>query len=84
MAYFVSGCVSSALLCTLGYLIVKICSMRDAIEEAEPEYVFLSAEQYEFMKNNPDQRKIILDQPQMPPKYSKTDDKPPPLIPIKI
>lgn len=83
MAEFVSAIVSTALLCTLGGLIMKICSLRDEFEEAEPEYLLMSAEQYKCIKNNPDAKKIILDQPQMPPKYSKTDDKspPPPFIP---
>jgi hypothetical protein len=80
MADFVSGCMSTALLCSLGVLLMKICSLRGEFEEAQPEYVLMTAEQYEFIKNKPDV-KIILDQPQMPPKYSKTDDKSP-LIPI--
>ena len=88
MADLVSGFVSTALLCTLGVLIVKICSLHDDFEEAKPEYYMLSKEEYDLMKWNA-ARKYITEQPQLPlpplPEYSEKDallSAPPPLIPL--
>jgi len=87
MADLVSSFVSTTLLCTLGALIVKICSLRDDFEEAKPEYYMLSKEEYDLMKWNA-QRKFITEQPQTPlpplPDYSEKDAllSPPPLVPI--
>ena len=84
MADLVSSFVSTTLLCTLGALIVKICSLRDDFEEAKPEYYMLSKEEYDLMKWNA-QRKFITEQPQSPlPDYSEKDAllSPPPLVPI--
>jgi hypothetical protein len=88
MADLVSSVVSTTLLCTFGALIMKICSLRDDLEEAKPEYYMLSKEEYDLMKWNA-QHKYITEQPQSPlpplPEYSEKDAllyEPPPLIPI--
>jgi hypothetical protein len=87
MTEFLSGFVTSALLCSLGFLLGKICNGREQIKESEPEYMVMSKDQYDYMKNNPDVKKIIIEQPQMPPLYSEKDNdlivmKLPPLIQV--
>ena len=90
MTEFLSGFVTSTLLCSLGFLLGKICNGREQIkesEESEPEYMVMSKDQYDYMKNNPDVKKILIEQPQLPPLYSEKDNdlivmKLPPLIQV--
>jgi hypothetical protein len=86
MSEFFTGFVTSALICTLGFVLEKICIMskEQVIEPEEPEYIVMNRSQYDYMKNNPDVKKIIIEQPQLPSLYN--DDlivmktPPPPLI----
>ena len=88
MSDFLSGFVTSTLLCSLGFLLGKICNGREQIKESEPEFMVMSKDQYDYMKNNPDVKKIIIEQPQLPPLYSEKDEddlivmKLPPLIQV--
>jgi hypothetical protein len=85
MADLVTGLVGSALLCSIGIVLAKLCTLRDAMKEEadpQPEYILLSKEQYDFVV-----KKIIIEQPQMPPSYSEKAEvlakmPPPPLIAI--
>ena len=64
MTELITGILGTTCLCGIGYLLVKICSLRDELQIVSPEYVLLSKEQYDCLKNNPD-IKIVYEQPQM-------------------
>lgn len=77
MAELVAGFLTSAFLCGIGVLLIKRCNeFEDRIKD-ETEYILITKEQYETMKNNPDVKKIIFEQPQMDepelPSYSESD-----------
>jgi hypothetical protein len=70
MADLVIGFVSSTVLCGIGCLLIKRFCELDEMVKDETEYILITKEHYEFMKNNPDVKKIIFEQPQIRPKMS--------------
>jgi hypothetical protein len=66
MTELITGILGTTCLCGIGYLLVKICSLREELQIISPEYVLLSKEQYDCLKNNRD-IKFVYEQPQMPP-----------------
>ena len=66
MAELITGILGTTCLCGIGYLLVKICSLREELQIVSSEYVLLSKEQYDSLKNNRD-IKFVYEQPQMPP-----------------
>ena len=71
MADLVVGFVTSAFLCGIGVILAKRCVEFDERikdeSESEPEYILITKEHYETMKNNPDVKKIIFERPQLRP-----------------
>ena len=65
MAELITGILGTTCLCGIGYLLVKICSLREELQIVSSEYVLLSKEQYDSLKNNRD-IKFVYEQPQMP------------------
>ena len=72
MADLVVGFVTSAILCGIGVLFLKRCSEFEDRIKNEAEYVLISKEQYEYMKNNPDVKRIIYEQPQIRQQRERT------------
>jgi hypothetical protein len=72
MTELITGILGTTCLCGIGYMLVKICSLRDELQIVSPEYVLLSKEQYDCLKNNPD-IKIVYEQPQMHEQPQITD-----------
>ena len=64
MTELITGILGTTCLCGIGYLLVKICSLREELQIISPEYVLLSKEQYDSLKNNRD-IKFVYEQPQM-------------------
>ena len=82
MIEFLSGFVSSSLLCSLCIILEQIyIIVKSEVKKSEPEYMLMSQTKYDYMKNNPDIKKIIIEQPQTPQLYSEKDDS---LILIKV
>ena len=65
MADLVVGFVASAFLCGIGVLLLKRCNEFEERVKDETEYILITKEHYEYMKNNPDVKKIIFEQPQI-------------------
>ena len=85
MAELITGILGTTCLCGIGYLLVKICSLREELQIVSSEYVLLSKEQYDSLKNNRD-IKFVYEQPQMPaqvptqPELPTYSESAPPLV----
>ena len=75
MADLVVGFVTSAFLCGVGLILGKRCIEFDERikdeSEPKPEYILITKEHYEIMKNNPDVKKIIFERPQLRPQINE-------------
>ena len=68
MTEFVTGILGTTCLCSIGFILVKLCDLKRELKESE--YVFLRKDQYEeLIKNNNSEIKYIYEQPQ-PPSYT--------------
>ena len=63
MTDLISGIMGTVCLCGIGYILVKLCAIHKDYDSQE--YILLTKEQYDYMKNNPDVKKIVFEQPQI-------------------
>ena len=87
MTELVTGILGKTFLCSVGYILVKLCSLRDEVQDVSPEYLLITKEHYEIMKNNPNVKKIVFEQPQFcnpllpeQPQLPSYSERAPPLI----
>ena len=59
MTDLISGIMGTVCLCGIGYILVKLCAIHKDYDSQE--YILLTKEQYDYMKNNPDVKKIVFD-----------------------
>jgi hypothetical protein len=82
MAELVIGILSTAGLCSIGFILLKLCTLRDETQDISPDYLLVRKEHYDaLIKNSAQVKNYTNEQPKLP-SYSESSEAPPSLVEI--